>query len=91
MFTEGNAGITVIGAHAPIALIHLNLHLSSRSTHDSAPAAAGDDREMTSYKLIARGDLGMTIERDDDLEYLRSQKRRYENMGMDCRIEQEYP
>ena len=33
----------------------------------------------------------MTIERDDDLAYLRSQKRRYENMGMDCRIEEEHP
>lgn len=42
---------------------------------------------MTLYKLTARGDCGMTIERDDDLAYLRSQKRRYENMGLDCRIE----
>ena len=40
------------------------------------------------YKLTARGDHGFTIERDDDLAYLWSQKRRYENMGMDCRIEE---
>ena len=40
------------------------------------------------WKLTARGDAGMTIERDTDLSYLRSQKRRYENMGMDCRIEE---
>jgi hypothetical protein len=43
------------------------------------------------YKLTARGDSGMTIERDDDLAYLRSQKRRYEGMGMTCRIEEDTP
>jgi hypothetical protein len=40
------------------------------------------------WKLTARGDAGMTIERDTDIAYLRNQKRRYENMGMDCRIEE---
>jgi hypothetical protein len=40
------------------------------------------------WKLTARGDAGMTIEWDTDLAYLRNQKRRYENMGMDCRIEE---
>lgn len=41
---------------------------------------------MKLFELTISDDSGVKTETDDDLDYLKSQKRRYENMGMVCKI-----
>ena len=41
---------------------------------------------MTLYELMIKDDSGVFTIRDDDLEYIKSEKRRRENMGCHCSI-----
>ena len=41
---------------------------------------------MTLYELTIQDDSGVFTIRDDDLEYIKSEKRRRENMGCQCSI-----
>jgi len=45
---------------------------------------------MILYELMVQDDSGIFTIRDDDLEYIQSEKTRRENMGCRCSIKKRY-
>ena len=46
---------------------------------------------MTLYELTVKDDSGTFTIKDDDLEYIKSEKRRRDNMGMQCSLKEIQP